>query len=164
MEYIYVGDIVNTHGLKGELRIISDFEYKDKIFKPDFKIYVGHEKEELVIRTYRPHKIYEMVTLDGVNDINDAIIYKGDQVYINRDDLDINSYLDEDLIGINVYSNDKLIGQVSLITSNKAHKILVVNNDNHRYLIPNVPAFIKKIDLKNRTLEINEIEGLLNEN
>jgi 16S rRNA processing protein RimM len=164
MEYIYVGDIVNTHGLKGELRIISDFEYKDKIFKPDFKIYVGHEKEELVIRTYRPHKIYEMVTLDGVNDINDAIIYKGDQVYINRADLDINSYLDEDLIGINVYSNDKLIGQVSLITSNKAHKILVVNNDNHRYLIPNVPAFIKKIDLKNRTLEINEIEGLLNEN
>lgn len=164
MEYIYVGDIVNTHGLKGELRIISDFEYKQDIFKPDFKLYVGHEKDELVIRTFRPHKIYDMVTFEGINDINEAIIYKGDQVYINRADLKTDSYLDEDLIGLDVYSKDRFIGKVTLITSNKAHKIIVVNHDEHRYLIPDVPAFIKKIDMENKIIEINEIEGLLNEN
>lgn len=161
MEYIYVGDIVNTHGIKGELRIISDFPYKDQVFKPNFKIYVGQRKEELIIKTYRQHKIYDMVTLDGVDNINDAIVYKGDAVYINRDDLEIKDYLDEDLIGLDVYSNDKLIGQITEVRQSKAHKIIVVNN---KYLIPKVDEFIKEIDLENKRMNINEIEGLINEN
>ena len=41
MKYIYIGKIVNTHGLKGEIRILSDFKYKDLIFKDNFKIYIG---------------------------------------------------------------------------------------------------------------------------
>ena len=41
MKYIYIGDIVNTHGLKGEVRLISDFEYKKKVFKKGFKLYIG---------------------------------------------------------------------------------------------------------------------------
>ena len=77
MNYIYIGDIVNTHGLKGELRIISDFKYKTEIFKPEFKLYVGRQKEELVIKTYRKHKNYDMVTLIDVESIEDAIAYKG---------------------------------------------------------------------------------------
>ena len=39
MEYIYVGKIVNTHGIKGEIRILSDFKYKNEIFKENFKLY-----------------------------------------------------------------------------------------------------------------------------
>ncbi len=161
MEYIYVGDIVNTHGLKGELRIISDFPYKDQIFKTDFKLYVGQRKEELIIKKYRQHKIYDMVTLNGVDDINEAIIYKGDAVYINREDLRVGDYLDEDLIGLKVYSNNKLLGVITAIRTSKAHKIVVVND---KYLIPKVSAFINKIDLDNKRMDINEIEGLIDEN
>ena len=75
MEYIYIGDIVNTHGLKGELRIISDFKYKNEVFKPGFNIYVGRQKEKLEIKTYRQHKNYDMVTLVDVNGIEEAIAY-----------------------------------------------------------------------------------------
>ena len=64
--YIYLGKIVNTHGIKGEIRILSDFDYKDIVFKKDFKIYIGKDKQEETINTYRVHKNYDMI-LTGTN-------------------------------------------------------------------------------------------------
>ena len=49
MNYVYLGRIVNTHGIKGEVRIISDFEYKDRVFNIGSIIYYGSDKEELKI-------------------------------------------------------------------------------------------------------------------
>lgn len=45
-EWICIGKIVNTHGIKGELRILSDFDKKEKVFQPQFTIYIGIEKEK----------------------------------------------------------------------------------------------------------------------
>ena len=104
-----------------------------------------------------------MVKFDGINDINDAIIFKGDEVYIKREDLDIDGYVDEDIIGLKVYDEDKLIGKVTSIIKNK-QEILVVKNRNKSYLIPFVNEFIKNIDLDKKILSINVIEGLLDEN
>lgn len=164
MNYIYIGDIVNTHGLKGELRIISDFKYKDKVFKSDFKIYVGKQREELVIKTYRQHKNYDMVTLIDVNGIEEAIAYKGDSVYINREDLEIDGYFDEDLIGLEAYTEDKYVGKVTDILKNKANDILVINSEEKRYLVPNISEFISNINLDNNRIDINNIKGLFDEN
>lgn len=164
MKYIYIGDIVNTHGLKGELRIISDFKYKEKVFQPDFKIYVGRQKEELQIKTYRKHKNYDMVTLFDVNGIEEAIAYKGDSVYINRDDVEIDGYFDEDLIGLKAYTDDKYIGDVSDILKNIANDILVITLDEKRYLVPNISEFVINVNLENQRIDINNIKGLFNEN
>lgn len=164
MNYIYIGDIVNTHGLKGELRIISDFKYKEKVFKPEFKIYVGRQREKLEIKTYRQHKNYDMVTLVDVNGIEEAIAYKGDSVYINRNDLEIEGYFDEDLIGLEAYTDDKYIGNVTDILKNKANDILVINSDEKRYLVPNISEFIIKVNLDNRRIDINNVKGLFDEN
>ena len=87
MKRILVGQIVNTHGLKGELRIISNFPYKELVFTKGFKVYVGKRNDLCVINSYRKHKIYDMVTFDGIDNIDMAIAYKGDYVYIDRDDL-----------------------------------------------------------------------------
>ncbi len=160
---VYVGEIVNTHGIKGELRIISDFKYKDKVFLKGNKLYLGKRKQQVLIDTYRKHKNYDMVKFDGINDINDAIIFKGDEVYVKREDLDIDGYVDEDIIGLKVYNEDKLIGKVTNIVKNK-QEILVVKNRNKSYLIPFVNEFVKNIDLDKKILSINVIEGLLDEN
>ena len=48
MELVRIGKIVNTHGIKGELRILSDFEFKDKVFKKGVKVYVGKRKKNLL--------------------------------------------------------------------------------------------------------------------
>lgn len=160
---VYVGEIVNTHGIKGELRIISDFKYKEKVFINGNKLYLGKRKQKVIIDSYRKHKNYDMVKFDGINDINDAIIFKGDEVYVKREDLDIDGYVDEDIIGLKVYNEDKLIGKVTNIVKNK-QEILVVKNRNKSYLIPFVNEFIKNIDLDKKILNINVIEGLLDEN
>lgn len=160
---VYVGEIVNTHGIKGELRIVSDFKYKDNVFVKGKKLYLGKRKQEVTIKTYRTHKNYDMVSFEDVNDINDAIIFKNDDVYVKREDLDIDGYVDEDIIGLKVYANDELIGKVANILKNK-QEILVIKNKTKTYMIPNVSEFVKNIDLENKRMNIELIEGLLDEN
>lgn len=158
---VYIGEIVNTHGIKGEVRIISDFKYKELVFKPDFNLYVGKKREKLTIATYRKHKNYDMVTFKGINDINDVLGYKGDSVYINREDIEIDGYVNEDIIGLEVYIEDKLIGDVTSILDNGAHEIIVIND---KHMVPFIPQFIENVDLENKKIYINEIEGLIDEN
>ena len=68
MSKIVVGKYVNTHGIKGEIRIKSNFDYKDKVFQIGHKIIIDNEVYE--INSYRVHKDYDMVTLIGIDDIN----------------------------------------------------------------------------------------------
>ena len=61
MDYIYIGDIVNTHGLKGEVRIISEFKFKASVFKIGMNFYIGKDKNKEVVSSYRTHKTFDMV-------------------------------------------------------------------------------------------------------
>lgn len=158
---VYIGEIVNTHGIKGELRILSDFKFKDAVFKKGQILYIGRRKQEVIIDTYRKHKIYDMVTFEGINDINEAIAFKGDEVYIKREDLDIDGYVNEDIIGLAVYNKDELIGFVDNILKNK-QEILIIKNNSKSYMIPFVDELVS-VDLNNKRVNINAIEGLLDE-
>lgn len=163
MNLIDIGDLVNTHGLKGEVRILSDFKYKDEIFKVGNHLYIGKNKDDLIIKTYRKHKNYDMVTFEGINDIEDVIIYKGDVVYIDKDKLDIDGYLDEDLIGFSVYQNDKKVGVINSLKKSKLYTLLVVSNNNKEYLIPNTTKFVLSVDLENKKIYIIDMLGLVDE-
>jgi len=165
MKYICIGEIVGTHGLKGEVRLSSHFKYKDLVFVPNFKLYIGRKYEEVTVTRHRFHKTYDMVTFEGLNDINDVIIYKGDKVYINRDDVDIkDGYFDEDLIGMDVCLNSgKFIGKVERLMHNGANQLLSIVDDTKCHLVPHVQEFVQKIDFQNNQIIINEIKGLLNE-
>lgn len=70
MNYLYIGKLVNTHGIKGEVRILSNFRHKDKVFVKGFKFYVGKDKKEYVVETYRKHKNFDMVVFKDNYDIN----------------------------------------------------------------------------------------------
>ncbi len=104
-----------------------------------------------------------MLTFDGINDINDVIQYKGESIYFKREEIELPGLLDEDYIGLRAYDNDKYIGSVTSILKNKAHNILVIENDKNKNLIPNIPEFIKKIDIDGKKIEIESIEGLIHE-
>lgn len=158
MKFINIGKIVNTHGIKGELRILSDFRYKNKVFKKGMKFYVGKEKEEFIVNSYRFHKIFDMVTFNGFNNINDVLYLKGRQVFINSEDLVLDNgeiYID-DLIGYEVIVGEKSIGKVTDVMHNSKA------NDNLRVgdiLIPYVKDFVLKIE--DGKIYIKEIGGLL---
>lgn len=159
MNLIYIGKLVNTHGIKGEVRIISNFKYKDIIFKKDNIVYINNI--EYKILSYRVHKMYDMLMLENINSIDDALKLKGHNVYVDRDKYDL-GILNEDLIGLNVYDNDICKGKIVDILEGVKYDILVVDGGN-RHLIPNIPEFIKSIDLDNKKIYINYIKGLENE-
>ncbi len=164
MEYIYIGKIVNTHGIKGELRIISDFKFKDKVFVPNFYFYIGNNKVKEKVISYRHHKIYEMVMFDGYNDINQVLKYLNEEVYILKDDLKLDSteYLDSDLIGMKILEDDQVIGIVTDITyASKTNKLIEANINNKKAYIPFNEEFILDINLQDRVIKVKLIEGMI---
>lgn len=161
-EYIYVGKIVNTHGIKGEIRILSDFEKKDKVFVSGMPIYIGRKKEREIIKSYRHHKNFEMITMEGYSDINEVLRYKGLYVYIKKEDLKLEEgeYLETDLIGLTVMVEDINKGTVSDIRDSGHNKYLVIQTEKKEVFIPYQKEFIAKIDFENQAITVTPIKGM----
>lgn len=160
MDLIYIGKIVNTHGLKGEIKIISDFKYKLDVFKNNNVIHINNNK--YTIKSYRYHKIYDMITLENVESIEQAEEIKGLNIYINKSDYKFNGYLNEELIGLDVYDKEKYKGKVVDILKTSTNDLFVIDGAK-KHMVPNIPEFIKEIDLKNKKINIEYIRGLDNE-
>ena len=160
MNKIYIGKIVNTHGIKGEVRLLSKFRHKEKVFVKDFKFYVGKDKKEYIVETYRRHKNFDMVLFKDNYDINLIEHLKGSLVYINKEDLklDKNVFLSIDLIGFDVIINDKLVGVINDVLDTPANEVLVLDTG---VMIPYVNAFIKNIDMEKRHVIVNDVKGLI---
>ena len=161
MELIKIGKIVNTHGIKGELRILSKFPYKDKVFVKNMKVYVDKNNVE-VINSYRKHKNFDMVTFVGYNNINEVLKYKGKNVYINKEDIELkqNEYLDEQLIGLDVMYKNMLMGTIGDIERYDKISLIKINGKDRYYLIPYNFNLIDNIDIKNNKIYIKDIDGL----
>lgn len=152
MEYINIGEIVTTHGLKGEIKIRSNFKYKKEVFKKDNYLYLGANKKGYKILNYRSHKEYDMVILENIDDIEKAIPLKKELVYFDKSKLILdNNYLNEDLVGLNCFYEDNLIGIVSSITNEGSNnEIIRIKTDNKEILIPNNDNFIEEINLEKK--------------
>ena len=163
-EYIYIGKIVNTHGIKGELRLLSNFKYKNKVFLQNRKIYIGEDKKEEMIKSYRHHKIFEMITLYGYDNINEVLKFLNKGVFVKKSDLDLSDkeFLDEDLINLNIIFNNKEVGRVVAIRQiNPKNKVIEAVINDKTTLIPYHDDFIRNIDLENKVIEMNLIEGMI---
>ena len=161
MTLIKIGKIVNTHGIKGELRLLSKFPYKNKVFINNMKIYID-KKDIEVINTYRKHKNFDMITLKGYSNINEVLKYKGKYVYVDNNDivLDNNKYLDEDLIGLNVIYEDNDKGIIIDIERYDKTVLFNIKGNDKEYLIPYNDNLIDKIDINDKKIYIKDIKGL----
>jgi len=162
LNYIKIGKFINTHGIKGEIRILSSFEFKEKIFIKEFNLYLGDCKEKFKIFKFRKHKNFDMVVFYDINNINDILKYKGDDVYILKEDLVLekSEYLSNDLIGMNVFSNDLLRGKVIGIEKTKNSKLIRINTNK---LIPINDYFIKNVNFNSKKITVLNLEGLFDE-
>lgn len=158
-EYILIGKIVNTHALKGEVRLISDFEYKEKVFVINNELYIGKEKNKETIETYRKHKNFDMIKFKGIETINEVIKYKGQKVYILKETLNLgeDEILIDELINMQVVFNNEILGEVEEYRNDSGNKIIKVSG---KY-IPYNKNFIEKIDKKERKIYYKNIEGLI---
>lgn len=159
MKYINVGKIVNTHALKGEVRIISNFEYKERIFKKGFVFYIGQFKDKEILETYRVHKQYDMVKFEGINYISDVLKYKGCSIYINEEDLELkdDEVLESEFINMKVYSNGKEVGIITEYRNDNGNRMIRVCDK----FIPYNKDFVDKVDKKNNIIYMHDIEVFL---
>lgn len=156
---LYIGKIVSTHGIKGELRILSDFQFKDKVFVVGNELIINNNPYK--IRSYRKHKNFDMVTLNDYNNINDVLFLLKQKVYFKKEDLVLsdNEILDEDLLNFKVLCND-LEGRVlEIFLASENNKVIRVMLDKE-YLIPMNSPLIKRIDKTNKIIEIDLIDGM----
>ena len=162
MEYVYIGKIVNTHGIKGELRILSDFEKKDIVFRKGFSLYVGDGRRKEVIESYRHHKCFDMVTFEGYDNINEVLKYKGMEVYVDREDLGMNEddFLFEDLVGLEIKENGEILGKVKELVYNGSGILLLVEGSK-RFYIPKNDEFIKQVNVQEGYIECKNTKGLI---
>lgn len=152
MDSIYLGKLVNTHGIKGEVRIQSDFEMPERAFKIGNELKINHTNFK--IASYRVHKGFHMVTFEGINNINQILHLKGSEVYLERRYLYLNEdeFLLNDLINMNVYLNDELIG---MCTDFQRGLNPLIQIDN--IYIPYNNEFIKCVDIKNDRIELTDL-------
>lgn len=143
MNKMYVGKYINTHGIKGEIKILSDIDHKDLIFKIGNTLLINNK--EFIIKTYRIHKNIDMVSFENINNINDILDLKGKNVFIDRDTLDKDILFYNDLIGKNIIINDNVRGHVDDY-DNGLNPLLICTIDKRIVYVPIKSDFIKKID------------------
>lgn len=161
MEKILLGTITGAFGLKGELKVLSDFEMPDKAFKINNQIYLN--EEEHLITNVRFHKNKYLIQIDNIKDINLLKDYRNYKVYIKYLSLNLkpNEYLLKDLINLDVYNKEELIGKVTNVLLNKNNPLINVNN---RFYIPLKSDFITNINIKDKKIIGKNLEELYENN
>ena len=164
MEFIKIGKIINTFGIKGELKLDVYTDFIDERFKKDTTVYVGEDKIAFVMKNFKIHKDYLLIQFKDNEDINLVEKYKNMYVYKSKDDikpLKEGEYYFSDLINLDVYVNEELIGKVIKVESGIRSNYLRINTNDQEKLVPFLPAFIEKVDLQNKKIVVKKIEGLL---
>ena len=146
MTKLYIGKIVNTHGIKGELRIKDNLTTKqrDEIFKIGSNLIIDDKTYK--ITSYRTHKDYDMVTFDGFNNINDVLFLKGKRVYKSKDEINLNNedILDSELVTYKVKTTDNIEGKIlDVEETGNNYKILRLLINNNEVLVPYHKEFVK---------------------
>ncbi len=160
-DLILIGQITGTFGIKGELKVYSESDFVDYRFRRGAKIIFSNNTEHIV-SSFRQHKGNVLITIDELYDINKVLDNIGLKIYTSSLDippLDENEYYIDQLIGLNAYNTcDELLGIISEVIEIPSGYLLEITKDDHKFLVPFVDAFIKKIN--DDSIIIEEIEGL----
>ena len=158
-QYIEAGKIVNTHGVKGEVKIQVWLDSPE--FLKKFKtVYI--DKKAVKLLSGRVHKGFLMAVLDGGEDVNSAMSLKNKTVYIDRKDAKLpkGAYFLQDIIGASVVTEDgSEIGVLKDILETPASQIYVVKGEGEP-LVPAVAEFVLKVDAENAVVTVRLIEGM----
>ncbi len=161
LEFIAAGQIVNTHGIRGEVRILPQ-GVEPELLAACHTLYVNGKPWRLTAG--RVHKGCLLARLEGVNDMNAALALKGKSVSIRRAEVKPpdGGYFDEELVGLTARDAEtgEELGTVEEVLSYPAHRLYAVRGGRDEYLIPAVPAFIADIDVPGGTMDIHMMEGL----
>lgn len=166
-EYLEIGQIVNTSGLKGFLKVIP---LTDDITRfEDLKTVYIQEKKDLVefkIQEVKYSKNMVLLKLEGIDDIGEAEKFKNFYIKINRKDavqLEEDSYFIVDIIGCKVFTDEnEFLGKVIDVFQTGSNDVYTVkNNEDKEILLPAIEDVIKDIDIANKKIVVKLMDGLI---
>ena len=169
MAYLLVGTITKTVGLKGEVRIYPSTHFRDSRFKIGSHLFLLNENgeilRELTVAKHHRNGNLDQVIFSEISSIDEAEKIVKQKLYVEKDRsfLKKDEYFFDDLIGLTVeFDNGTKIGEVVAIEEYTSYATLRVKGQNKKdVLVPFVNAFIKDVDLENKKIVVNYIEGLV---
>lgn len=166
-DYFEIGQIVNTFGIKGMVKI-KPFTENIEQFEELEKIYIKNKssKKEYKIQEVKYHKQMVLIKFEGIENPEDADLLRGSYVLINRKDakpLEEGTYYIVDLLGLDVYTEEGvLLGKVDDIFNTGSNDVYVVKDGlGKQVLLPGIDEVIKEVDLENKKILVHIIPGLI---
>lgn len=160
-QFLEAGQIVNTHGIKGEVKIVSWCDSPDFLCEFD-TLYI--DEKPFHVTQSRVHKGSVIAKLAGINDIDAAMAMKNKVVLIDRSDVELpdGRHFLADLMGLEVRDADSgaVYGVISDILTLPSNEVYVVRGNGREYMIPAVDEFLVETDLEGGFIRVRLIEGM----
>lgn len=163
---ISVGEITNTHGVKGEVRVRILTDFPERFVKGSvFQSENDQGRQELTVEKVKPFKNVLLVKFRGIDDLNQAEALKGALLKVKKDqlkELGPDTYYVFDIIGMEVVTEEgQVLGQVRDVVQTGSNDVYVVTGESKEFLIPALKHVVKQVDKRNRRITIQPLEGLL---
>ena len=159
-QFLEAGQIVNTHGIQGEVKIVPWCDTPEFLCQFD-TLYI--DGKPVKVRFVRVHKGNVLATLEGVTDVNGAMALKGKTVSIDRTGVVLpeGRHFIADLMGLEVVNADtgETLGVVADVLTPPAHEVYVVKGE-HEYMIPAVDEFLVETNVEAGYIKVRLIEGM----
>ena len=170
-DYLNVGKIVNTQGIKGEVRVISKTDFPEERYQKGATLLLFQEKKapiELVVKSHRKHRNFYILSFEGYPNINDVEKYRDGILKVAKDNL---AELAEDefyyhqIIGATVYDETgSKLGKIKEILSPGANDVWVVQRPKKKdLLLPYIEGVVTKVDVENQRIDVDIPEGLIDD-
>ena len=155
LQFVEAGEIVTTHGVRGEVKVLPWLDDPDMLCEFDRCRMDG---KEYTIEQCRVQKTCNLVKLRGIDTMEDAQKLRGKIIELYREDIDDEVIFAAELVGVEVYANSKCIGKITEVLDYPGNSVYVV--DDGEYMIPAVKEFILSTDLSKNEMQVKLIEGM----
>jgi 16S rRNA processing protein RimM len=165
-----VGKIVNTHGLLGEVRVISSTDFPEKRYKVGNTLYLFRETEKkplpLTIRSHRTHKNFNLLTFENYYNVGQVEAFRNGILKIKESQLgklEEGEFFFHEIIGCTVFTDEgEEIGEIVEVLTPGANDVWVIKRAAGKdILIPYIEQIVKEVDVSAKKVIITPMEGLL---
>lgn len=156
LQFIEAGEIVTTHGVKGEVKVLPWIDSPEDLCEFDRCRIDG---KEYTIEQCRVQKSCNLVKLSGIDTMEAAQAMRGKTMELYREDIDDEVIFAAELIGVEVYCEGECIGKIVDVLDYPGNSVYVVKGE-HEYMIPAVNHFILSTDMEGNRMDVKLIEGM----
>ena len=156
LQYIEAGEIVTTHGVKGEIKVLPWLDSPEDLCDFDRCRIDG---KEVAIEQCRVQKTCNLLKLSGIDTMEAAQTMRGKIIELYREDIDDEVIFAAELIGVEVFCEGVSIGRIKDVLDYPGNRVYVVKGE-HEYMIPAVKQFILSTDVDGNRMDVKMIEGM----